>query len=198
MKPIRIFILHRYRVLAEALESFLRQRRLATVVGIAHEVRQARERISALPVDVLLLDVDLAGGDPGPAIRQLRAAAPEARILPLGFESGEEICKCLAAGASGYLSADASLEDLIAALRAPDRGTAPGVASPGSRLTPREREVLRLITEGRRNTEIAEQLFIALPTVKVHVHRILKKMRVRNRREAARLALESGLLSEPS
>ena len=49
---------------------------------------------------------------------------------------------------------------------------------------------------GRRNQEIADQLFIALPTVKIHVHKILKKLRVHNRREAARLALESGLFSE--
>ena len=123
------------------------------------------------------------------------AAAPAVKVLVLGLDDGVEIGECLAAGASGCLPGRAALGDLIGTLRAVHEGAAPG-ASAGAHLTPREQEVLRLVIAGRRNQEIADQLFIALPTVKIHVHKILKKLRVHNRREAARLALESGLFSE--
>lgn len=220
--PIRIYILHRYQLLIEALESALEHHPMVTVVGTANEVRPVFECLATVPIDVLLLDGHLTGGETRPAIRQLKAVArPDLKILPLGLESDHEILECLEAGASGYLPSDASLDDLVETLSAVQRGTAlcsaqlaasviariaelsqqlrqrpPRRLPGGIRFTPREQEILRLLIEGRRNKEIAKQLFIALPTVKIHVHKILKKMQVRNRREAAQLALESGFFGD--
>lgn len=222
MEPIRIYILHRYQLLIEALESSLRDHPAVTVIGTANEIRPALDSLSTMAVDVVLLDGHLARGESRPTIRQLKAVVrPELKILPLGLENDREILECLEAGASGYVPSDASLEDLVETLEAVHRGSAPCSAQlaasviariaelshqlrqhpprrlpSGTRFTPREQEILHLLIEGRRNKEIAKRLFIALPTVKIHVHKILKKMQVKNRREAVQLALESGLLGE--
>jgi len=222
VEPIRIYILHRYQLLIEALESSLRDHPAVTVIGTASDVPPALEHLGARAVDVVLLDGHLARCSSRPAIRQLKAVArPELKILPLGLESDQEILECLEAGASGYVPSDASLEELVATLEAVHRGSAPCSAQlaasviariaelshklrqrpprrlpSGTRFTPREQEILHLLIEGRRNKEIAKKLFIALSTVKIHVHKILKKMQVKNRREAVQLALESGLLDD--
>lgn len=222
MEPIRVYILHRYQLLIEALESSLRDHPTVAVIGTDNEIRPAIEHLATIAVDVVLLDGQLARGEARPAIRQLKAISrPELKILPLGLENDQEILQCLEAGASGYVPSDASLDDLVATLKAVHRGSAPCSAQlaasviariaelshqlrqrpprrlpSGTRFTPREQEILQLLIEGRRNKEIAKKLFIALPTVKIHVHKILKKMQVKNRREAVQLALESGLLGE--
>ncbi|HEX9733728.1 MAG TPA: response regulator transcription factor [Thermoanaerobaculia bacterium] len=222
MEPIRIYILHRYQLLIEALECSLRDHPAVTVMGAANEVQAALDCLAALAVDVVLLDGHLARCQSRPAIRQLKAVArPEVKVLPVGLESDQEILECLEAGASGYVPSDASLDDLVETLEAVHRGSAPCSAQlaasvvariaelshklrqrpprrlpSGIRFTPREREILQLLIEGRRNKEIAKKLYIALPTVKIHVHKILRKMQVRNRREAGQLALESGLLGD--
>lgn len=215
---IRLFVLHRYQLLVEALRIALRRHQLFALIGYANELRAALERLPHMGIDVLLLDADLTQGESRPAIRQLKAAAPELKILPIGLESDQEILECLEAGASGFVPSDASLEDLLETLRAVHEGDPqcsarlaasvitriaelshqlrqrpPRRLPEGVRFTPRELEVLQLLIEGKRNKEIARELFIALPTVKIHVHKILKKMQVKNRREAVQLALESGL-----
>lgn len=188
------------------------------LMGHAHELLPVLDHLPHLEVDVLLIDAHLTRGDSRSAIRQLRAVAPELKILPIGLESDQEILECLEAGACGYVPSEASLDDLVETLLAIAGGDGPHCSAQlassvidriaelshqlrqrpprrlpeGLRFTPREQEILHLLMDGQRNKEIAQKLFIALPTVKIHVHKILKKMQVRNRREAVQLALESG------
>ena len=142
------------------------------------------------------------------AIRRIRERVSDARILVLTtYATDEFIFKALRAGAQGYLLKDASGDELMAAIRAVHQGQtllAPVVAarlvigvSAGAPepLTSRELEVLRLLGEGRSNSEIAAALGIAVRTTKVHVQNILAKLGAANRTEAVSIALRQQLMS---
>ncbi|NLG68924.1 MAG: response regulator transcription factor [Firmicutes bacterium] len=145
-------------------------------------------------------------------IRRLRQRAPGVRCLVLtGFSEEEKVLPALEAGAAGYLLKDVTPEELIRAIRSVAAGQvylSAGVtgavvrratraarepASPLEALTPREREVLRLIAQGMSNAEIAGRLYVTEATVKSHVTRILQKLGVADRTQAALLAVRQGL-----
>jgi DNA-binding NarL/FixJ family response regulator len=150
------------------------------------------------------------------ATREIVAAAEadSPRVLLLTtFDLDEHVYEGLRAGASGFLLKDISDDELVAAVHAAARGEtllaasvtrrlidaytrrAPGVESPGAdELTPREREVWRLMAEGLSNTEIAAQLVVGEATVKTHVARVLSKLGARDRVQAVVLAYQSGLV----
>jgi len=220
--PIRIFLLHRYRLLLEALIRTLRRYRRVSVVGFTSDCAEAVRELRARDVDLVLVDADPDRSRLIPMIRELKEALPSLRVLALGVDGEREILECVEAGASGYVPREASLEKLLEIIRMVHHGAAlcpPEVAAsvfarmaelsreerdlssraapPDPHLTPREREVLRLIAKGLRNKEIAQQLGIALSTVKNHVHVVLEKLRARHRREAIRQAYEMGFLEDP-
>ncbi len=220
--PIRLFVLHRFRLLIEALVRTLRRYRRVSVVGFTSDFDQAVRALSAREVDVVLVEVEPGGSRLPSLIRDLKEALPSLKVLPLGLDENEEILECIEAGASGYVPRGASLEQLLEIIQMVHDGSAPcppEVAAsvfarmaelaregrepppprslPEPQLTPREMDVLRLIARGLRNKEIGQHLGIALSTVKHHVHVVLEKLRARNRREAIRLAYEAGLLEDP-
>jgi DNA-binding NarL/FixJ family response regulator len=184
------------------------------VVGEAANGREAVQRAQALAVDVVLMDVRMPDLDGISATRELTRAAPGARILILTtFEQDDYIFGGLRAGASGFLLKRTRPEELIAAVHtiaAGDSLLSPSVtrrvidrmagqpvpgADPGpvGELTPREREVLGLISRGLANAEIADELVIEESTVKTHVKRILMKLGLRDRVQAVIFAYEHGL-----
>jgi DNA-binding NarL/FixJ family response regulator len=130
------------------------------------------------------------------------------------FDLDEYVYAAMKAGASGFLLKDVDPADLVAAVRATARGDAllspavtrrliehfldrpdpAGLSGPLAELTDRELEVLRLIARGRSNAEIARELFLAEPTVKTHVTRMLAKLGVRDRVQAVVFAYESGVV----
>jgi DNA-binding NarL/FixJ family response regulator len=187
------------------------------LVGEAADGLEAVARCVALVPDVVLMDVRMPGVDGIEATRRLVAAGLPTRVLVLTtFHDDEYVWGALRAGASGFLLKRASPERLLDAVRTVAAGEAlldpavtrslvqrfvrgaPEVAAPDTRaalarLTERERQVLRLVGEGRSNAEIAEVLVIAESTAKTHVKRILAKIDARDRAQAVVFAYRSGL-----
>ena len=186
------------------------------VIGEAADGREAITQTARLRPDVVLMDVRMPNLDGIRATREIVAAAPQARILILTtFEDDDYIFGALRAGASGFLLKRTRPEQLIAAIhtiasgesllspsvtrrvidrmaREPQLGPAAGRAL--QRLTPRERDVLELLAGGLSNGEIAAALVVEESTVKTHVKRILAKLGLRDRVQAAILAYETGLV----
>jgi DNA-binding NarL/FixJ family response regulator len=186
------------------------------VVGEAADGRQAIERTARLRPDVVLMDVRMPSLDGIAATREIIAAAPQARILILTtFEDDDYIFGALNAGASGFLLKRTRPEQLIEAIhtvasgesllspsvtrRVIDRMAGEPQLDPSSarrldELTPRERDVLQLVSGGLSNGEIAKTLVVEESTVKTHVKRILAKLGLRDRVQAAILGYEAGLV----
>ena len=186
------------------------------VVGEATTGRHAVERAKALAPQVVLMDVRMPDGDGIAATREILAVSPEVKVVILTtFEQDDYIFGAIHAGASGFLLKRTRPEELIAAIHtvaAGDSLLSPSVTrtvigrvakqrviagEPDRRLdelTPREREVLALITRGSTNSEIADALVIEESTVKTHVKRILMKLGLRDRIHAVIFGYESGLM----
>ncbi|TXL61314.1 response regulator [Aeromicrobium terrae] len=184
------------------------------VVGEAADGTAAVELVTAEHPDVLLLDVQMPGVDGLAAMEQIAASESATRVLMLTtFDLDEYVYRAMRAGASGFLLKDMAGEDIVTAIRQVARGAdallapaltrrlvdryAAGPPRPTAagldRLTEREVDVLRLLGRGLSNAEIAAELFIGETTVKTHVARVLMKLDLRDRVQAAILAHEAGL-----
>lgn len=222
-ETIRILIVDDHTLFRRGLTALLARDPRHKVVGDAADAGQAQRRAQELQPDLILLDNHLGGVNGVDAIPALHEAAPQARILMLTVsEDGEDLATALRNGACGYLLKTMEGDALTHAIHqamagenvvAPEmtgklvmayRSAASGAPeeppecvkplSPLAALTPRELEILRAITAGASNKEIARQFMIAETTVKIHVQHILRKLDVSSRVHAAVMASESGLL----
>jgi DNA-binding NarL/FixJ family response regulator len=185
-----------------------------TVVGEAQDGDAAVALVAATEPDVLLLDVQMPGTDGLAAVQRITASGARTRVLMLTtFDLDEYVYRSMKAGASGFLLKDMPGEDIVTAVRQAARGAdallapaltrrlldrftkaPPRAASPElDRLTARERDVLGQLGRGLSNAEIAQVLFIGETTVKTHVARILMKLQLRDRVQAAIVAREVGV-----
>ncbi|NHC34732.1 response regulator [Scytonema millei] len=190
------------------------------VVGEAGDGMVAVQLAAELEPDVVLMDIDLPVMDGIAATQQIKSDRPTTRILALSaFDNDTQVMGMLAAGADGYCLKTIEWEQLLAVIQLIQTGGAyldPQIArkvarmlkpspvipakeqhptiSPVPVLSSREREVLKLIAEGRSNQEIAQQLFLSLGTVKSYVRMILNKLSVDDRVQAAALAVREGLI----
>lgn len=163
-------------------------------------------------VDIVLLDVGLPRIGGLEACRQIKASFPALPILVLTSRSDTPLInQLIEVGVQGYCLKGVTAEILMLALRSVAAGASwwdptataaihslahnQSQAEPTSPLTPREQEILQLITVGKTTQEIAETFYITPGTVRVHVHAILQKLAVRDRTQAALIALERGLIS---
>ena len=154
--------------------------------------------------DVVIMDLRLPGLSGFDAIAQIHREFPHVAILVLSnYEGSEDVHRALQSGALAYLTKDAAGDELVNAILAVRNGKRylpPAVASllatrvPGSQLTDRELDVLRLLAKGASNREAADALGISENTVRIHVSRILDKLGAADRTQAVLLALQNGLV----
>jgi DNA-binding NarL/FixJ family response regulator len=179
------------------------------VVGEAADGAAAVDLAHALRPDVVLMDLRMPRLSGAEATARLAEELPDVRVLILTtYESDDDILGAIEAGASGYLLKAAPQEEIVAGIRSVAGGhtvLAPSIAAtlvtrmraaPDARpqLSPREREVLRLVAAGNSNPAIARALFIGEATVKTHLLHVFEKLGVSDRTRAVTLALELGLL----
>ncbi len=214
MTPVRVLLVDDQALFREALATLLATDDGIDVVGEAGNGEEALSRASELTPDVVLMDLRMPVLDGIAATRRLRLAHPDVQVIALTtFDDDEDVFAALRAGAVGYLLKDVSSARLIEAVLAAARGESvlqPSVAAkvvarfaelpePAPQplvvpLSEREREVLRLLADGRSNREIAANLFLAEGTVKNHVTNVLGKLGARDRTQAALRARDLGLL----
>jgi two-component system, NarL family, response regulator LiaR len=200
-------------VVRQGLRSFLQLQPDLEIVAEAADGEEAVTRAGDLLPDVVLLDLLMPRVSGIQAIRRIRSASPNTRIIVLtSYADDSKVVPAVRAGAAAYLLKDAEPHELADAIRAVHRGEGllhPAVTArvlqevaKGSRsrlreiLTERELDVLRLVAQGRSNREIARDLVISEKTVKTHVSNLLAKLHVADRTQAALFAVREGLTDE--
>lgn len=216
--PIRILLADQHGLFREALRTGLETERDFQVVGEARNGPEAVAEVERTIPHVAIVDVDLPITDAAGTAVLIRERNPSCRVLVLGAtEDYRRLVDVLDAGASGYVTKEAPLADLIHATRAVHRGdTLIPQAMLGpllttllrrrreldhahariSRLTRREREVLALLADGSDNDAIARLLVISPQTARTHIQNILTKLSVHSRLEAAAFVTQNGILSD--
>ena len=216
-EPIRVLIVDDHAVVREGLRTFLQLQDGIEVVGEAGDGESAVRQATALAPDVILMDLVMPRLDGIGAMCELRRRNSASRVIVLtSFLDDERLMPALSAGAAGYLLKDVEPAELARAVRSACADEAlidptvaarllhqlsapPGPAADGiEHLTRREREVLDLIALGHANKRIALELQISEKTVKAHVGRVLAKLGVSDRTQAAVLAVQRGLAGRRS
>jgi DNA-binding NarL/FixJ family response regulator len=209
-EAIRIVIADDQPITRDGLTTILESMDGVTVVGVASDGAEAIALADRGAVDVVLMDLRMPRMDGIEAIRRLGASRPEVAVVVLTtYSDDESILEALSAGAHGYLTKNATAEDIHRALQAAFAGQAvldqevharlvahATVTDAGDAdelpdgLSAREAEVLGLVAEGLSNAEIAQRLFISRTTVKTHINQILRKTGCRDRPQAILYALQ--------
>jgi len=213
---IRVLIADDQMLIRQGIRTLLQMDQGISVVGEAADGAETVEKVLAMSVDVLLLDIRMPCRDGIEVLRVLseREALPPTLILTT-FDDSDVVLDGIRAGARGFLLKDVSYQQLLAAIRAVAGGATvfqPAVTerllrvgsavrieaeAPREQLTAREAEVVRLMAGGYSNREIARALGTAEGTIKNHVSSILAKFGARDRTRAVLKALETGLLRVP-
>ena len=210
--PVTVFLLDDHEVVRRGVHDLLEAEPDLTVVGQAATAEQALVRIPALRPQVAVLDVRLPDGDGVSVCRELRSRMPELACLMLtSFDDEEALLDAIMAGASGYVLKQISGTDLVSAVRTVASGQSMLDAGATTRLmarlrggnepeaptsglpdlTDREREILMLVGEGLTNKEIGKRLYLAEKTVKNGISRLLSKLGVERRVQAAVIATQA-------
>jgi DNA-binding NarL/FixJ family response regulator len=213
---IKVLIADDRKLILEALQFALQQEKSIKIVGEAVNGIQTTSMVFELKPDVLLLNPKANGLADGDAVSTILTLSPTTKILLLSFPEDETvIIKALVAGAKGYVSKTTGLRELCKAVEAVHRGELwverrlmsrildervsarpsrkNGYEEPKEILTPREQEVLRCLSTGITNKEIAGELYISEKTVKSHLNSIFRKFNVTKRLQAILYAVNKGL-----
>ncbi len=186
----------------EGLTQFISLNSEFQVVGAFRTAEEALREIPNLKPNIVIMDINLPGMNGIECIRQVKEKTPGTQFMMFTvYENDEKVFEALQAGASGYLLKNTGLVQMITAIKELHEGGSPmssniarklvsifheqGKARPQiESLSPRENEVLQLLSGGLLYKEIAEQLFISIATVRQHIHKIYEKLHVQNRTEA--------------
>jgi DNA-binding NarL/FixJ family response regulator len=191
-------------VVAQAIQAVLVARGVE-VLAVVNTGESALEEIERTRPLIALVDMGLPDVDGAEVARRLQRLSPETAVIVFtGRSDFAVLTEALDAGARGFVLKDAPLPDLVRAIEMVAEGALyidPGLASllvdakDGERLTPREREILRLIADGLGNEQIGAQLFISPQTVRTHVGKAMAKLEVGSRTEAVAVALRQKLIA---
>jgi DNA-binding NarL/FixJ family response regulator len=212
----RIVIAEDHTILREGLRSLLSSSPDFEVVGEAEDGREAIRCVEKLKPDLILTDLSMPRMNGMEAIREIKKQSPKTKILVLTVHKTEEyILATLKAGADGYLLKDSTHTELMMAVKNVISGKhyiSPGISekviegyvegkktlkprTSWETLTQREREILKLIAEGYRNKEIADDLCISVKTVEKHRANLMEKLNLHNVQALTAFAIEKGLVS---
>lgn len=207
VKPITVFLADDHPLLRTGLRLSMDLEADIDLIGEADDGFSAVEKIKANPPDVSLIDVDMPGLSGIGVIRILRKFSPDMKLIALStYSENKYIQEAMEAGADGYVLKSVGIEELFKIIKSfcdgkPElspylvnltsgynNGKKQAVAYGSNKLSVREKEVLYLVADGNGNKQIADILCISAETVKSHVKNIFRKLKVKNRVEAVRLA----------
>ena len=215
-KKFRIVIAEDYTILREGLRSLLSSNPDFEIVGEAEDGREAIRCVEKFKPDLILVDISMPRMNGMDAIREIKKRFSETKILVLTVHKTEEyILTTLKAGADGYILKDSTHAELVLAVKNVLSGKhyiSPGISekviegyldgrktlktrTAWETLTQREREILKLIAEGYKNKEIADDLCISVKTVEKHRANLMEKLDLHNVQALTALAIEKGLVS---
>ncbi|GAC1614072.1 MAG: response regulator transcription factor [Ktedonobacteraceae bacterium] len=214
----RLVIADDHELARAGLRSMLTGQRGLELIGEAVNGHEALELCRRLQPNLALIDVRMPEMDGLATCRSIKRECPATSVILVTIHANPEYyLEALKAGAAGYILKDITQRELITAIRRVLQGesildkefvvrvlqqlasqTASQAEMPPERLSPREREVLQLVTQGQTNREIAQNLTVSVSTVKIHVEHILAKLGVSDRTQAAVRAVELGLLHTAS
>lgn len=214
MTPIRVLLADDHTLLRAGLRALLDELEGIEVVGEASDGREALALLQTVQPDILLTDIAMPGLNGLELAARAGEAHPETKVVILSMHSSEEyVCQALRAGAVGYLLKDSGTTELELALRSVARGESylsPAVSKhiiadyikrTGSEsgstdlLTPRQREVLKLIAQGQSTKAIARTLGISVKTVETHRAQLMERLEIRDVAGLVRYAIRVGLVS---
>lgn len=213
---IKVLIADDHQIVRDGLRSLLEKESDIQVVGEAKEGRTTLRMVRDLAPQVVIMDVAMPDLNGIEATLQIKKEFPEVKVIGLSMHDDRRfVLKMIKAGASGYLIKDCAFKELAGAIRVVAVHNkiylSPGITdimvqnyisgSPAgesiifSMLSPREREVLQLIAEGKTSNQIAEQLHVSVKTVETHRATILNKLNIRSVAELTKFAIREGITS---
>ena len=212
--PIRVLLVDDHVVVRRGMRAFFEMHDDIEILGEAADGQAALEQLAVLMAqdhlpDVLLMDLVMPRLDGVAATKAIKQRYPDVEVVALtSFSEAERVNAALQAGAAGYLLKDAEADEVVAAVRAARRGevhldpvvarkltsTLVAPAHTATALTPRERQILVLVAQGRSNRDIAGTLVISERTARTHVSNVLTKLGLASRTQAALWAVREGLV----
>jgi DNA-binding NarL/FixJ family response regulator len=213
---VKILLADDHQLVRQGLRSMLDEQPNLHVIGEADSGRTAMRLARELSPDIVIMDVTMPDLNGIEATRQIRGENPNVRVIALSMHRDRQfILELFAASGSGYLPKDSPIEDLVTAIEAVMRGEiylSPkltgtlvsecigGVPESGAfcgTLTPREREILQLVAEGKNAKEIANMLHISSKTVEGHRRQVMEKLKLYSVAELTRFAIREGVTTPP-
>lgn len=214
-EPVHVLIVDDHQLFRTGLSELLANEGL-TIVGAVADGASAIDLVAKCAPDVVLMDLEMPGMSGVEATRRIAEIAPLTRVVVLTVDADEQsVVDAIAAGACGYLLKGTSLESLVAGIKAAVAGESLISGAVGAKLfkrlrvddhrtmaeqhlfdclSRREVEILKLLASGKRNTEIAQELFISPHTVRNHVSNLLAKLHISNRFEATAYAIRNRMV----
>ncbi len=216
MKPIRVLLADDHKLIRAGLVLVVQQQPDLSVIGEADDGRQAVQLVESLKPDVVVMDIGMPNLNGIEAARQITTGRPDTAVVILSMHADEGyVLRALKAGARAYLLKDSATTDLVQAIRAVVEGKSffspavskvllqdymrklrrTGAEDSYDLLSPREREVLQLVAEGKSNKEVANLLNLSTYTVETHRAKIMQKLNLKGVPELILYAVRKGIIS---